>query len=840
MKYVASILAFMVPCFLGGTAVYRSDGSSIPLTPVPELTAFLEVAAGASAGGSPIIEQWRAGSKIYTIRQEIGGFPVYRYGQGYFIARPEIFWRGSENPRKLAHDFGLTLVEILPAYRLYKFTTTDDSVIVAQKIVEQRRGFAFPNLVREVRLRLTLPQDEFYADYQWERHNRGAYNDVYGNPIETLPRADIRFEDALRFLIKVHYDPVKYATKVAIMDSGVVTTHPDLVGDGGKMNQGYDAIRDEEGADPHIPENASGYELAAYAHGTDCAGIAAAEMNAIGVAGVCPWCGIYPVLALEGTEGSVITEEMYLKTYDRFVADPSIVAVNCSFGPTSEYGELPMMPGVEESHIHFMKNGRNGKGGAIIYASGNEGINVNYDQMMTHIFSFERDGVPVSHRLIVVGATSAWDTHIGYSNWGAELTISAPSLSSYPVIGIATTHIPGAGRLKGDWTASFSGTSAAAPFITGALGFIFSLNPDLTLEEAVNILYQSADKIHPETGFWDENGHSIKFGYGRLNLHKATRLALGYPMCDPLLTREEVPDNLDNDCDGWVDEEVTSPITVGKPCSADNECVMNGFMSGTHRCLPSFLGYPVSDGYCTVFPQGSPCPDGSLLVSSGIGLICIRECNDSFPCNREGFYCNDPVYGICLPYCKKDEDCPEGHHCDDEAKCHMDPSPTGGPCFSEKDCLYSGSYCDTSKPGGYCFTLCDDYDDKKCPDDAKCIYSSRSRTFLCAASCTSDADCRPEEETRYYKCHVSWQDKKGVCFRPCRNSGECLNTESGDDNAYCNEEGRCVPYGWTAPDTDTGTPYNDEPALSDRETDYDIIFTLPASKESNGCSLTTL
>ncbi len=827
MRVSLFCLMFLSAWSLSAALVYHADGRTTELTRADGITAAL----GTAPATGPVIKRWNAGGVHYLIREQKDGLPVYRYGAGYLVARPEIFWRGTGDVAALAERYGLTLTEILPGYGLYKFTVAGDAVAAAQRITEAGDGWAFPNLVREVRPRLAMPKDEFYADYQWAHNNRGFYNDAYGDPVETLKRADIRFDDALRFLMKIRFEPGKYTTKVAIMDSGVVTTHPDLIGDGGKMDPGYDAIRDEPGGDPHTPENAGGYEIATYSHGTDCAGITAAESNDIGVVGVCPWCGIYPVLALEGVEGSAISEEMYLKTYERFVADPSIVAVNCSFGVTSEYGEVPMMPGVEESHINFMKNGRGGKGGAILYASGNDGVDAHYDGMFQHIFEFERDGVAVSHRLIIVGATSAWDTHIDYSNWGMELGISAPSLSSYPVIGIATTHIPGAGRLAGDWTDTFSGTSAATPFITGAMGFIFSLNPELTLEAAVDILYASADRINPETGFWDESGFSPKFGHGRLNLHKAARLALGYPMCDPLMMTAETLNGLDDDCDGWVDEELKGALTVGQACTDDDECQMPGYFLDQVECADEVMGYAMPGGYCLLRPQDEPCPDGSFLTSSQGALICLRECGDLAPCDRTGYYCTNDIYGACLPSCKVDKDCPEGNYCDDEAKCRMDPSPVGGPCQSEDDCVNSGAYCDTSKPGGYCFTQCDNWNDSQCPDTAQCLYSSRSRAYICAGSCTSDDNCRPEAD--YYKCHVRWQGKEGVCFRPCRGDGECIGGLDGADDAYCNEEGRCVPYGWEAPDSEA----KDDAEQPDSGTPDDA-YTLPEPKEDDAaCAL---
>ncbi|HOW51373.1 MAG TPA: S8 family serine peptidase [bacterium] len=812
MKILCVSLILLFTALLGAERVYYSDGRSVELTPADGITA----AVAAAPAPGPFIQRWNAGGTHYLIRQQAGGLPVYRHGAGYLVARPELFWRGTGDVAILAARYGLTLTEILPGYGLYKFTVAGDAVAVAQRITEAGHGWAFPNLVREVRPRVAIPQDPFYAEYQWFLNNDGGYRDVYGNPVETLKRADIRFEDALRFLMKIRFEPGKYTTKIAIMDSGVVTTHPDLIGDGGKMDPGYDAIRDEPGGDPHVAES----------HGTNCAGITAAESNDIGVSGVCPWCGLYPILVLEGAEGSAISDEMYLKTYERLVADPAIVAVNCSFGVTSEYGDIPMMPGAEESHTNFMKNGRGGKGGIIVYASGNDGVDASYDGLFRNEFEFERAGKTVAHRVVVVGATSAWDTHIDYANWGMYLGITAPSLSSSPVIGIATTTIPGSGDIGGDYLSYFSGTSAAAPVVTGAMGFIFSLNPALTLEEAEEILYTSADKINPETGMWDAEGFSPKFGYGRLNLHKAARLALGYPMCDPLTVRAEVLNALDDDCDGWVDEEVVIPSKVGEPCVEDADCLSSGYLPEQMLCLDSFMGYNARGGYCVLKPSGTPCPDGTVMERIDNIRVCLRECGYERSCGREDYYCNGEILGYCLPRCMAKDDCPEGHSCTAEGTCDIDASPVGGPCVSEADCLYNGSYCDTSKPGGYCYLTCDQLKDSMCPENSKCIFSTRSGTYLCAGTCTSDEDCRPEAD--YYKCHLNWTDKSGVCFRPCRNNADC-----GD--AECQEGGRCVPYGWEAPDDETADGDLTDALLIP---DADEVIVLPEPKEDDSaCAL---
>jgi len=63
-----------------------------------------------------------------------------------------------------------------------------------------------------------------------------------------------------------------------------------------------------------------------------------------------------------------------------------------------------------------------------------------------------------------------------------------------------------------------SGTSMAAPMVSGVLALIFAANPSLTAAEAVNILYDSATDLG-DPG-WDEG-----YGYGEVNAHAAVLTA---------------------------------------------------------------------------------------------------------------------------------------------------------------------------------------------------------------------------------------------------------------------------------------------------------------------------
>ena len=666
-----------------------------------------------------------------------------------------------------------------------------------------------------------------------------------------MKNADTKFIQMLEFLSSNGIE-VDTNTKIAIMDTGIVPDHEDLT----NIEPGYDAIQNKEGGYPDLSELEGSpygqYLASSVGHGTTCAGVSAAQGNEIGMSGMCPWCLLYPVRYLEGTTGTASSDGTMIKVYEKYVADPDITTVNCSFGPDSSYGIIPATPGEVEAHQNFMQNGRNGLGGVIVYASGNDGTDSSYEQLLSYDFVFKRNGADVKNRVVTVNASTAWDTRAEYSNYGFSSTVIAPSLSETPIVGIATTSIPGYGDYKNDYTLLFSGTSAAAPVVSGFFGAVFSINPDLTLEEAVDILKKSADKIYPETGLWDDKGFSVKFGYGRVNLEKAARLAAGYPMCEGE-KEEECGNHIDDDCDGYVDEGCEDGLTAGSPCEKAEDCKSGSLETSGVECMKESRYWIFDGGYCVVKTGKTPCPDGTIpfdVSEDRQNYICALECNSVHPCEREGYYCSNDVLGACLPHCRENSDCSNGSYCNDEKKCEKIPSPIGGSCESDDECAGEYTTCNAWFEGGYCTQECFDNDDSICPDGAKCVTAGRRQTTSCLASCASDKECRTDEG---YLCHPQLGSKSGVCYRACRNDSDC-----NDEKAECTEDGYCAPANWKGwpeeeeePDdsgenSDTGEN-QDEETVSDDDAvnpadgnEEDMTYdgdSEPEKKKSGGCSV---
>lgn len=124
-------------------------------------------------------------------------------------------------------------------------------------------------------------------------------------------------------------------------------------------------------------------------------------------------------------------------------------------------------------------------GVVIVAAAGNDGIN-------------SLAWPAADPRVVSVGATDATGRQAAFSNSGPQLHLTAPG------VGILT------GGLNPRRT-FFSGTSASAPVIAGAIAVILSQTPGLTALQAVEILQTHAD----DGGAAGEDPH---YGHGTLNL----------------------------------------------------------------------------------------------------------------------------------------------------------------------------------------------------------------------------------------------------------------------------------------------------------------------------------
>jgi hypothetical protein len=118
------------------------------------------------------------------------------------------------------------------------------------------------------------------------------------------------------------------------------------------------------------------------------------------------------------------------------------------------------------------------------------------------------------------------------------LDVVAPSNGDWPLIAARAywdegTTIRGEGewrwwadgQSRGDNYKHFGGTSASTPLVAGVCALMLSANPDLTAKEVKEILRKTADKIGSPSDY-SSDGHSRKYGYGRVNADKAVAEAI--------------------------------------------------------------------------------------------------------------------------------------------------------------------------------------------------------------------------------------------------------------------------------------------------------------------------
>lgn len=358
--------------------------------------------------------------------------------------------------------------------------------------------YAAPNFVSEHRKAVTTNDPKLKL--QWHLNNTGVDGARSGEDIDAFAAWDITTGGNPKIVI-------------AIVDDGVDINHPDL-----KSNiwvnpnatapdrNGRNFYDDDYDPRPRYFNQPFDETAINDIHGTPCAGVAAAVgHNRRGVAGIAYRCKILPVKIFGADD---------LAPNDR-VADSIRYSgqhaqiISCSWGSPSSNVDL------ETAITDVVDNGRGGKGCLVFCATGNE--------------HQPRIGFPAKHpKVFAIGASNDKGKRSEYSNYGKGISFVAPSNDpGNDRAGITTTDISKGKRgynLKGSYTNDFGGTSSATPLAAGIAALVLSVNPQLSWEEARDILRSTADKIDKSGGKY-QDGYSIRYGYGRLNAYKAVALA---------------------------------------------------------------------------------------------------------------------------------------------------------------------------------------------------------------------------------------------------------------------------------------------------------------------------
>ena len=249
---------------------------------------------------------------------------------------------------------------------------------------------------------------------------------------------------------------------IAILDSGIDSTHPDLAA---RIIPGYNFVEN----------NTDTTDL--WGHGTKCAGVAAAiGNNAEGTAGVAWNSQILPVRISDST-GYTYWSNMAAGL--NWAADHGARGASISFNGIN--GSSTVL-----SAAQYFRS----KGGVVVCSAGNTGGSQAYAP---------------SDYLINVSATDSGDALASWSSFGQYVDVSAPG------VGIWTTS------MGGGYSAP-SGTSFSCPMTAGIVALMFSAKPSLTPTQIQSLLFSTAKDLG-DAG-WDQY-----FGHGRVDAAAAVLAA---------------------------------------------------------------------------------------------------------------------------------------------------------------------------------------------------------------------------------------------------------------------------------------------------------------------------
>jgi len=424
--------------------------------------------------------------------------------------------------------------------------------------------FAHPDFLTPTRETSWFPGDEFFGD-QWHLHNTGQFGGTVDADIDAPEAWDLTKGDP--------------SIVIAVIEPfGFDLSNPDI-----SANLWTNAYETSDGAnhdgpDPWVKEddlhgwnfvdcptpnpggptptpNEAHLDPCGYSdfslpgpgtsqkHGTAVAGLAAARAGSVeGVAGVCPFCSL--MLIRLGPFATATASSI------RYAWQMGADVINNSWYRSLDTDFL------EEEIKLAATHGRNGLGTVVVFSTKDK--NENNCAGSSEVLASDLEEV------VAVSSSTNRDTKASPAGVGPCLDVLAPGFivgtggSSNHVPGVVTTDVVGAGGYNSDspattcgvaeftlaqdgvraldYTRCFSGTSAAAPIVSGVVGLMLSANPHIYRSHVQKILNETADQIDPvQAAYSTTTGHSNTHGFGRVNAFSAVEAALGAGIAVPPL-----------------------------------------------------------------------------------------------------------------------------------------------------------------------------------------------------------------------------------------------------------------------------------------------------------------
>ncbi|GAB4368355.1 MAG: hypothetical protein Kow00121_07360 [Elainellaceae cyanobacterium] len=490
--------------------------------------------------------------------------------------------------KALAADFGLEILKLVPGVpKAFVFEIAEQAMAeplqVVQALVQHPEVLiAEPNLV--------FPIQRFHALHpaQWHLQHHSGDDLVVGSHIDV--EAAWAITQGRRSIV------------VAIADDAIQFAYPSFQGIGKIV----------------APANFAGISsdslhAAADSHGTYCAALSIASQ------GVAPGCALMPL-----TLGDWLDDQILEQISEWTIAQNAAVLL-LGWGAAIRYFPLSLRQRAALTRI--ATQGRNGKGTVVVVAAGNTNRSIDGAKVEAIAGQVQPDhlwlnGIAVHPDVITVAASTSLNCKAGYSNWGASISVCAPGNPSLSATLLeqtgenaragrfVTAIVPDSELMHSEQTkpeptkpeqasqqeldpdemqaleaGPDRGTSASAAIVAGVAALMLSANPDLTAKQVKQILQDTADRIldqepDPELelkgGSYNSQGHSLWFGYGKVNAGRAVKVA--YQQLQPL----KVPTS-------WIEHESFSPVAIP-----------DGDLRGTTSCIEVWQSDRVWDVEVTV------------------------------------------------------------------------------------------------------------------------------------------------------------------------------------------------------------------------------------------------
>ncbi len=407
--------------------------------------------------------------------------------------------------------------------------------VAARLLADPRVAAVVPDApVRAAAFPATAPNDTYYADHQQDLrliNVPGAWLTTRGSGVT-----------------------------VAVLDSGLDATHPDLAGltvvsprnfVSGSAEYGTATVTDGVG------------------HGTHVTGtIAARTNNANGIAGIAPDVRIMPLKVLDDTGGGVFSD--LADAVDYAVAQGADI-INMSLGGSLDASTA--------AFVQTVMDAARSAGVLVVAAAGNDGVST----------PFYPAAVP---SVVSVAATdnaasaATRDLKAVYSNYGPTIDIAAPGTA-------ITSTVPGGSY------ATWDGTSMASPHVAAIAALVEAGHPAWTPADVETALERTAVDLGAA-------GRDDSFGWGRINVSAAIAFV-------PTLEPTPAPDisapvvSMVAPAAGatGVGEGASPVLGFSEPVTGVSSATVRLVVAATGVVVPSSVLYDAPTRHATIDPSSS-------------------------------------------------------------------------------------------------------------------------------------------------------------------------------------------------------------------------------------------